>query len=92
MNNDLSLPAAKDMILLTKFFLIIGLLEKSLAIYFVCRFPAEGQSLPKPPPASGVEAYDFVQEVTDPDKLDELLADPDDMRMQALVIRERILG
>lgn len=39
-----------------------------------------------------VEAYDYVKETSDPEALEELLGDPDEMRMQALVIRERILG
>ncbi|KAL3279533.1 hypothetical protein HHI36_017042 [Cryptolaemus montrouzieri] len=39
-----------------------------------------------------VAAYDYVVEITDPDGLDDLMADPDEMRMQALVMRERILG
>ncbi|XP_043514226.1 protein fem-1 homolog CG6966 isoform X2 [Frieseomelitta varia] len=46
----------------------------------------------KPPPSPVVAAYDFAREITDPDALDGLLNDPDEMRMQALVIRERILG
>lgn len=37
-------------------------------------------------------AYDFGQEVNDLGALDELVMDPDEMRMQALLIRERILG
>ncbi|CAK9825210.1 Protein fem-1 homolog CG6966 [Anthophora retusa] len=44
------------------------------------------------PPSTAIAAYNFAQEVTDADTLDELLNDPDQMRMQALVIRERILG
>lgn len=48
--------------------------------------------IPKPKPQMPVQAYDCVQEICEPEELDELLADPDDMRMQALVIRERILG
>uniref|UniRef100_A0A6P7FQE1 Protein fem-1 homolog CG6966-like n=1 Tax=Diabrotica virgifera virgifera TaxID=50390 RepID=A0A6P7FQE1_DIAVI len=44
------------------------------------------------PPSQKVPAYDNVQEVNDIDSLDDLLADPDQMRMQALVMRERILG
>ncbi|CAL7944928.1 unnamed protein product [Xylocopa violacea] len=48
--------------------------------------------IPKPPPSPAVAAYNFAQEITDPDALDGLLNDPDEMRMQALVIRERILG
>lgn len=46
----------------------------------------------KPRPSPLVAAYDFAREITDPDALDGLLNDPDEMRMQALVIRERILG
>ncbi|KAL2743082.1 protein fem-1 CG6966-like isoform X1 [Vespula maculifrons] len=46
----------------------------------------------KPSPLPLVAAYDFAQEICEPEQLDELLADPDEMRMQALVIRERILG
>lgn len=48
--------------------------------------------IPKPPPSPVVAAYDFAREITDPDALNGLLNDPDEMRMQALVIRERILG
>lgn len=39
-----------------------------------------------------VAAYDYAEEITDPNDLDDLRADPDEMRMQALVMRERILG
>lgn len=39
-----------------------------------------------------VQAYDFAQEINDLSALDELVMDPDEMRMQALLIRERILG
>ncbi|CRL07180.1 CLUMA_CG020165, isoform A [Clunio marinus] len=39
-----------------------------------------------------VSAYDYSVEVNDPNALDELVMDPDEMRMQALLIRERILG
>lgn len=48
--------------------------------------------LPKPFQKTTVEAYDHVKEIRDPQQLDDLLSDPDEMRMQALVIRERILG
>ncbi|XP_033206704.1 protein fem-1 homolog CG6966 isoform X1 [Bombus vancouverensis nearcticus] len=48
--------------------------------------------IPKPGPPPLVAAYDFAREITDPEALDGLLNDPDEMRMQALVIRERILG
>ena len=39
-----------------------------------------------------VAAYDYAVEITDIEGLDDLMADPDEMRMQALVMRERILG
>lgn len=39
-----------------------------------------------------VAAYDYSVEVNDLNALDELVMDPDEMRMQALLIRERILG
>ena len=41
---------------------------------------------------NGIEAYDYATEFTSQSELDEIIADPDDMRMQALLIRERILG
>lgn len=41
---------------------------------------------------STIAAYDNVKEFSDHESLDELLSDPDEMRMQALAIRERILG
>jgi hypothetical protein len=44
------------------------------------------------PQREPVPAYDFSVEVNDPNALDELVMDPDEMRMQALLIRERILG
>ncbi|XP_017797607.1 PREDICTED: protein fem-1 homolog CG6966 isoform X2 [Habropoda laboriosa] len=44
------------------------------------------------PPSTAIAAYNFAKEVTDADSLNELLNDPDQIRMQALVIRERILG
>ena len=39
-----------------------------------------------------IEAYDYATEFITQNELDEIIADPDDMRMQALLIRERILG
>lgn len=48
--------------------------------------------IPKLVEAPSHAAYDYVQEVNDFNELDELVMDPDEMRMQALVIRERILG
>lgn len=48
--------------------------------------------LAKPTNIVPVPAYDSAAEVTDVNDLDDLVLDPDAMRMQALVIRERILG
>lgn len=44
------------------------------------------------PAKEPVAAYDYAREVNDLNALDELVMDPDEMRMQALIIRERILG
>uniref|UniRef100_A0A8C6P078 Protein fem-1 homolog C n=1 Tax=Nothobranchius furzeri TaxID=105023 RepID=A0A8C6P078_NOTFU len=46
----------------------------------------------KPEPKQLVMAYDYAREVTNGEELDGLISDPDEMRMQALLIRERILG
>ncbi|KAL1139940.1 hypothetical protein AAG570_006917 [Ranatra chinensis] len=48
--------------------------------------------LPKPPQLVTVEAYEHSREKRTIEELEDLLADPDEMRMQALLIRERILG
>ncbi|XP_038628909.1 protein fem-1 homolog A [Tachyglossus aculeatus] len=51
-----------------------------------------GAYLPKPEPQQLVLAYDYSTEVTTAKELEALITDPDEMRMQALLIRERILG
>nr|XP_012291839.1 protein fem-1 homolog A isoform X2 [Aotus nancymaae] len=51
-----------------------------------------GEYLPKPEPPQLVLAYDYSREVTTTEELEALITDPDEMRMQALLIRERILG
>ncbi|NXF99102.1 FEM1A protein, partial [Sakesphorus luctuosus] len=51
-----------------------------------------GQYLPKPEPRQLVLAYDYAREVSSLEELEALITDPDEMRMQALLIRERILG
>ncbi|XP_043276801.1 protein fem-1 homolog CG6966 isoform X2 [Venturia canescens] len=56
------------------------------------RYRGDGPPIPKPTSPPAVAAYDFAREICEPEALDELLADPDETRMQALVIRERILG
>ncbi|XP_029044530.1 protein fem-1 homolog CG6966 isoform X2 [Osmia lignaria lignaria] len=56
------------------------------------RYRRDSPVIAKPLPPPVVAAYDFTREISNPDELDDLLTDPDEMRMQALVIRERILG
>nr|XP_033811194.1 protein fem-1 homolog A [Geotrypetes seraphini] len=46
----------------------------------------------KPEPRQLVLAYDYSREVSTAEELENLITDPDEMRMQALLIRERILG
>ncbi|XP_067087289.1 protein fem-1 homolog C [Osmerus mordax] len=46
----------------------------------------------KAEPKQLIMAYDYAREVTNVEELDSLISDPDEMRMQALLIRERILG
>lgn len=59
----------------------------------MCRRYEEFQvPLVKPVQPITVEAYEHTREIRLPEELEDLLADPDEMRMQALLIRERILG
>ncbi|KAM4888584.1 protein fem-1 homolog A [Thomomys bottae] len=51
-----------------------------------------GQYLPKPQPPQLVLAYGYAREVSTVQELEALITDPDEMRMQALLVRERILG
>ncbi|XP_055742095.1 protein fem-1 homolog C-like isoform X2 [Salvelinus fontinalis] len=48
--------------------------------------------LNKAEPKQLIMAYDYAREVSNGEELDSLISDPDEMRMQALLIRERILG
>ncbi|XP_043204880.1 protein fem-1 homolog C-like isoform X1 [Amphibalanus amphitrite] len=48
--------------------------------------------LPKPPTSELRPAYENVTEALTHEELDDLISDPDEMRMQALIVRERILG
>ncbi|XP_054288429.1 protein fem-1 homolog CG6966 isoform X2 [Macrosteles quadrilineatus] len=70
---------------------MIGALElwkRAMALRF-----EEGQiPIVKPVQPITIEAYEHTREVRTPEDLEDLLADPDEMRMQALLIRERILG
>ncbi|XP_073978331.1 protein fem-1 homolog CG6966 isoform X3 [Rhodnius prolixus] len=66
----------------------LDLWKRAMNIRYIDGLPA----LPKPIQAVTVEAYEHSREMRTADELDSLLADPDEMRMQALLIRERILG
>jgi len=46
----------------------------------------------KPVGPSPIAAYENAVEVRTSEQLEELISDPDEMRMQALLVRERILG
>ncbi|CAL8281470.1 unnamed protein product [Lota lota] len=48
--------------------------------------------LAKPLARPPISAYNCAQEVTTAEELESLITDPDEMRMQALLVRERILG
>ena len=48
--------------------------------------------VPKEVKSSPISAYENTVEVETIDQLEEIISDPDEMRMQALLVRERILG
>ncbi|NXD45683.1 FEM1C protein, partial [Copsychus sechellarum] len=56
------------------------------------RYSDRTSILSKPVPQTLIMAYDYAKEVNSSEELENLIADPDEMRMQALLIRERILG
>ncbi|XP_066471312.1 protein fem-1 homolog C [Tiliqua scincoides] len=56
------------------------------------RYSDRTNILSKPVPQTLIMAYDYAKEVNSAKELENLIADPDEMRMQALLIRERILG
>ncbi|KAH9524939.1 Protein fem-1 C [Bulinus truncatus] len=56
------------------------------------RFEDGQKSFPKPTNVKPVEAYEYAVEAHSSSVLDEIVSDPDEMRMQALLVRERILG
>jgi len=49
-------------------------------------------SLPKPRGQSPIAAFENTLEAATMEQLEEAVSDPDEMRMQALLVRERILG
>lgn len=56
------------------------------------RFQDGVPPLPKPRLVPPIAAYEHAVEVGTLEQLEELVSDPDEMRMQALLVRERILG
>ncbi|XP_067124477.1 protein fem-1 homolog C [Centruroides vittatus] len=56
------------------------------------RYQNGDMPLEKPLISSPIAAYENAMEVRSVSQLDELICDPDEMRMQALLVRERILG
>ncbi|XP_042687191.1 protein fem-1 homolog C, partial [Centrocercus urophasianus] len=56
------------------------------------RYSDRTNILSKPVPPTLIMAYAYAKEVNSSEELENLIADPDEMRMQALLIRERILG
>jgi len=49
-------------------------------------------AFPKPQGQSPIAAFENTVEAASQEQLDEAVSDPDEMRMQALLVRERILG
>lgn len=60
-------------------------------MFSICRYQGDGPKIHKPTTLK-IAAYDNAVEIRHLEELDDLMADPDAMRMQALVMRERILG
>ena len=56
------------------------------------RFKDSDSPIHKNSPTVTIQAYDFKKEAGDMDELLEIVKNPDDIYMQALLIRERILG
>ena len=48
--------------------------------------------VPKVVVSSPISAYENTLEVETIEELEDIISDPDEMRMQALLVRERILG
>jgi len=56
------------------------------------RYEDDIMKITKPVQQSPIAAYENSVEVTSLRQLEEIISDPDEMRMQALLVRERILG
>ena len=60
--------------------------------YLTIRYCNGELVVPKVVVASPISAYENTLEVESLDQLEDIISDPDEMRMQALLVRERILG
>ena len=58
----------------------------------VFRYENGTTAFPKPQGQSPIAAFENTVEAASQEQLDEAVSDPDEMRMQALLVRERILG
>ena len=58
----------------------------------LCRYQNGVLVMPKALVSSPISAYENSVEVESVAALEEIISDPDSMRMQALLVRERILG
>lgn len=56
------------------------------------RYEDGSTAFPKPQGQSPIAAFENTIEAASQEQLDEAVSDPDEMRMQALLVRERILG
>ena len=56
------------------------------------RYSDKGSLIEKPTDMSPIAAYENAIEVRTTQELDDVISEPDGMRMQALLVRERILG
>jgi hypothetical protein len=59
---------------------------------FFFRYETGSTPLPKPQGQSPIAAFENTVEAATREQLEEAVSDPDEMRMQALLVRERILG
>lgn len=60
--------------------------------FFLRRYEPGSCPLPKPQGQSPIAAFENTLEAATLGQLEEAVSDPDEMRMQALLVRERILG
>lgn len=72
--------------------IIIQSISASFSVFFFPRYETGMCPLPKPQGQSPIAAFENTLEATTVEQLEEAVSDPDGMRMQALLVRERILG